>query len=359
MTVRDWLWPRLPALPPLEPQFEAWTDNSHLFDFVAPDLGIPADRMPLSRFAAMRVPAVSRGRHLTCSAIAGCPLEAYRGADLVAPQPTWAYATDGQTGDVDTSDARRWQLTAQAPWYRMLWTVDDLLFYGESLWYSTALDVDGRPTRMVRFPYSAWTVDDAGTITDLDNHPLDPARLVYFPGPHEGILRFGARTIRQASSLEQSSADVAAHPFRLELHQTTAATLTGDERREVVSEARAALAASDGVLFTNAALETKEHRMDSDALLIGGRNAAALDVARHISMPGAMIDATTEGASLEYQTATARNQQWIDYGLSLYMDSVESRLGMDDVVPQGQRVAFDTADLTTPTAGPTGPVTED
>ena len=81
---------------------------------------------------------------------------------------------------------------------------------------------------------------------------------------------------------------------------------------------------------------------------------------RHISMPwGDMLDATTEGASLEYQTATARNQQWIDYGLSLYMDAIESRLGMDDVVPAGQRVAFDTAHLTTPTAGATGLPTED
>lgn len=359
MSVRDWLFPRVPTLPPLEPQLEAWTDDSHLFDFVAPDLGISSDALPLGRWAAMRVPAVARGRHLTAGAIAGCPLEAYRGADKVIPQPTWAYSTDGQTGDLDASDAKRWKLTAQSPWYRTLWTIDDLLFYGESLWYSTAVDVDGRPTRLLRFPYSAWSVNDAGAIVDLDSHPLDPERLVYFPGPHEGILRFGARTIRQASSLEQTSADVAAHPFRLELHQTTAATLDDDERRAVVDQARAALAASDGVLFTNAALETKEHRMDSDALLIGGRNAAALDVARHISMPGAMLDATTEGASLEYQTATARNQQWIDYGLSLYMEPVESRLGMDDVVPSGQRIAFDTADLTAATAGPTGPPTED
>jgi hypothetical protein len=356
VTVRDWLFPRIPALPPLEPQLEAWTDNSHLYDFVLPEFATEA---PLSRWAAMRVPAVARGRHLTCSAIAGCPLEILAGPDLVTPQPSWAFATDGQTGDLDASDAVRWKLTAQAPWSRMLWTVDDLVFYGESLWYSTAVDVDGRPTRLLRMPYEAWGVNEAGVIVDADAHPLEVDRLVYFPGPHEGLLRFGARTVKQASSLEQTSADVAAHPFRLELHQTTGATLTPEERREVVTEARSALAASDGVLFTNAALETKEHRMDSDSLLIGGRNAAALDVARHISMPGAMLDATTEGSSLEYQTATARNQQWIDYGLSLYMGAVESRLGMDDVIPRGQRAAFDTADLTTPTAAPTGPPTAD
>ncbi|HXJ63564.1 MAG TPA: hypothetical protein VNN79_07400, partial [Actinomycetota bacterium] len=107
------------------------------------------------------------------------------------------------------------------------------------------------------------------------------------------------------------------------------------------------------------AMETKDHPLDSGELLVAGRNAAALDIARHASIPAAMLDATTAGASLEYSTLQGRNQQWIDYGLVIYMDPVEARLGMDDVSPQGQRIAFDTADLTAPAAGPTGPTTED
>jgi hypothetical protein len=99
--------------------------------------------------------------------------------------------------------------------------------------------------------------------------------------------------------------------------------------------------------------------MDSEALLIGARNASALDIARDVSMPAAMLDATTAGASLEYATLEGRNQQWIDYGLSLYMAAVESRLGMDDVIPAGQRMGFDTADLTGPASAPAGAPTHD
>jgi hypothetical protein len=72
-----------------------------------------------------------------------------------------------------------------------------------------------------------------------------------------------------------------------------------------------------------------------------------------------MLDATQAGASLTYETAVGRNQQWIDYGLALYMDPIAARLSMDDVVPQGQRTAFNDADLTTPGASTTGPATED
>ena len=115
--------------------------------------------------------------------------------------------------------------------------------------------------------------------------------------------------------------------------------------------------ANDGILFTNSAIQTIEHRLDSaNDLVIAGRNAAALDVARHVSMPAAMLDATSEGASLEYQTTVARNQEWIDYGLTLYLQAVEARLSMDDVVAAGTHVAADLASITaleTPAAGPT------
>jgi hypothetical protein len=99
--------------------------------------------------------------------------------------------------------------------------------------------------------------------------------------------------------------------------------------------------------------------VDSEALQLGARNASALDVARDANMPAAMIDATTEGSSLEYQTLEGRNQQWLDYGLTLFMDPITARLSMDDVLPAGQRAAFDTTDWTAAEPAGTGPATED
>lgn len=347
------------TLPEIQPQIEAWTTGS-LERVVYADVFGDLEGLPLTRAAAMMVPAVARARHLTASTIARLPLEAFRTDERVEPAPYWMQGTDGQAGRYTPAELTRRGLIAQSPWGRMLWTVDDLLFYGLSAWLVTdRYTTDGRPSRMLRIPWSAWTVDESHRVVDVDGRPWPEGDVIVIPGPHEGILTFGAPTIGTAAELERTAADVARRPFRLELHQTTDVQLSKTERAELVNETRAALERSDGVLFTNSAIETKTHSMNSDALLIAGRNASALDVARDVSMPAAMLDATTEGASLEYQTTVARNQQWLDYGLSMYMDAITARLGMDDVLPAGQRAALDTTELTEPVASPTGAPTED
>ena len=343
-----------------------WSDNSFLETVVVPDVWPDATPRPMTRGEAMMVPAVARARHLICATIARLPLEALRVDQVLPDQPYWCYGTDGQLGDLDhDARVRLGFYTGQSPWQRMLGTADDILFCGWSLWLVTrwlAPDpVTGRrfPARMARIPYGAWDVNTDGEITDQDGQPLPSDGTVLIQGPHEGILTFGARTIRSAGTLETTAADVAQRPFRLELHQVNDAVLSQEERASIVAATRKALADNDGVLFTNAALETKTHSMDSNELLIGGRNAAALDVARVMNIPGAMIDAAIEGSSLEYQTTQTRNQQWLDYGLSAYMDAITAALSMDNVVAQGQRIAFDTSSLTTSLAPTTGPATED
>jgi hypothetical protein len=220
-------------------------------------------------------------------------------------------------------------------------------------------DPNGRPLRMARLPWSTWTVDERGAITDPDGRPFPDNALRVFPGPHEGLINFASRTIRSASVLETTAADVARRPFRVELHQTTDIELTKAERAELITATRQALADNAGILFTNAAVETKDHPIDSADLLIDGRNAAAVDIARAVSIPAAMIDATTAGASLTYETTQGRNAEWIDYGLSLYMGAITARLSMDDVVPQGSSSSFDTTDLTALSVPATGQPRED
>jgi hypothetical protein len=288
----------------------------------------------------------------------------YRVDDPVDPLPYWCQGTDGQLGMLSTEDADRLGVEAQSPWHRMLWTVDDHLFYGESLWYVTDTYTDMRPRTMVRIPWDCWDrvfIEQTGRYAFVDStgEPLDPARIMYLPGPHEGILNFAQRSIRGAVALETSALDIARRPFRLELHQTTDIELTGTERAELIGQTRTALQDNNGILFTNSAIETNVHPIDSKELLIDGRNAAALDIARDVSMPAAMLDASTPGASLEYATLNGRNQQWLDYGLSLYLDAIDARLSMDDVVPVGQRTAADTSSLTALDRPAAGNPTED
>jgi len=340
-----------------------WADASFLERVVVPDIWPDAVPRPMTRGEAMQVPAVSRSRHLICATIAKLPLRVLRGPDPVPDpqQPYWCYGTDGQLGELTDTDRIRWGIfTGQSPFHRMLATADDLLFCGWALWLVTAADPDGRPLRAVHVPFGGWDVSGDGNLIDADGQPFDAARVILIQGPHEGVLTFGARTIRAASTLEATAADVAQRPFRIGLHQTSELTLSDAERAALVAETRRALADNQGILFTNSALEVTEYRLDSAELLVGGRQAAALDVARHLNIPGGMIDADPSvGSSLTYSTPDSRNQNWLDYGLAAYMDAITAALSMDTVLPAGQRVAFDTSSLTTTLAPTTGPPTAD
>lgn len=347
-----------------------WADDSFLERVVVPDIWPDAVPRPMTRGEAMQVPAVSRARHLICATVAKLPVLTLTGATPTPDQPYWCAGTDGQLGWLTEDQCKRYALLPQSPFQRMLSTADDLLFYGWSLWLVTRPYRDGeRPHSMVRVPYGLWNVNGDGDIIDQDGHPFAAgtdsggdeilADVLLIEGPHEGVLTFGASSIRAASTLEATAAEVARTPFRLGVHQTTDATLTREERREVVNNVRSALAENNGILFTNAALELTEYRLDSSELLVGGRQAAALDVARHMNIPGAMIDAEPTGSTLTYSNPESRNQQWLDYGLSSYTDAIAAALSMDPVVPAGQRTAFDTSSLTTTIAPATGAPTAD
>lgn len=328
------------------PQVEAWT-TGQLTQIVWADI-LGLDTLPPSRAEGMMVPAVARARHLIATSVARCPLQAWRGPDLLPDldQPVWMYGTD----------------TDQSPYQRMLWTADDLLFYGVSLWEVTGRAVAGDrtlPSRLSRVPWDEWEVSHSGEIVDLDGIPYTADQAVLIPGPHEGILSFGARSLRMAAMLDRAALDIAQSPFRLELHQTTADILDPVEIKDMIATTRAALADNHGVLYTNPAIETKAHGGAAEQLVVEGRNASAVDMARHCNIPAAMIDANTAGASLTYETQAGRNQQFLDYSVQSYLDPIAARLSMDDILPRGQRATFDTTPLTALAVPAGGPPVQD
>lgn len=304
---------------------------------------------PVTRGVAMSVPAVARGRQLLASSIARCPLTVWRDEVQLAQQPTWTYRSD----------------SGVSPYHRMLWTVDDLVFFGWSLW---TLDrgAEGRVIDAARVPFDWWDTDDYGRISvtypnaDAAYYPnADEVALI--PGPHEGILAFAADAIRQAQALNAAARKAAELPSaNVELHYTGDRQLTTEEIEDLLSWwIKARRGDNGGVAFTNKYTEVKEHGAPKEQLLLEGRNYAAVDIARALGIPASMIDATTATASLTYETTEGRNGEFIDYGLTQYMDAIRSRLSMDDVVPRGQSVRFDTSDLRALSPAPTGPITED
>lgn len=314
-----------------------YDDVNHLWPIVAPQW-LPHGGT-ISRAQAMSIPAVSRARRVICTTIAGLPLHAYTAETLAADQPAWIDRTDGPV----------------SPFHRMLWTVDDLLFYGWSAW-AAQRGAQGKVIAADRIPFDNWRVDDGGVFVyvadDGAEWPVAADQVILIPGSDEGLLSTSGEALRHARDLLHAAAKAAETPAAyLELHQTNDATLTDTDRKRIIEAWVAARRGENGgVAFTSAGIEVKEHGSFDAHLLVEGRNAAALDVARALGVPGTLVDATVDKASLNYENAESKARDLIDYGLSAYMAPISARLGLDDVVPRGTRLAFDLSAVTGPGA---------
>jgi hypothetical protein len=332
------------AIAPRQVGPASWANEpNHLNAIVWHDL--TGTELPLTRAAVMAIPAVARQRHLICGALARCPL---RGYDAQGNETTetwhWMWRTD----------------KAIHPYHRMLWTVDDILFYGWSVWSAEREAGTRRLLWGDRIHPDRWEIDDVGRVF-VDDGPARADEVVAIPGPHEGILNFGAQALTRTINNLEAAATAARNPSAyLELHYVGDDPIPDTEvEKHIARWAAARRGEHGGVAWTNKAIELREHGTHESHLLIEGRNADAVDVSRLVSSPSAMADATSAGASLTYETTEGRNGQFIDHGVGLYMDAIAARLSMDDVVARGQRTAFDTTELRAKAPTPTGSRTND
>lgn len=329
-----------------------FTDQTALESIVWADLTGQAAR-PLSRADVMAIPAHARQRHLLCGTVARCPLVQMEGATRTEDQlqPRWMTRTDGTV----------------SPYHRMLWTTDDLIHHGWSLWFAVrgfSSDPDTQRGQLLEAPrldWDRWRFESTTGRILVDDLPVDSDQVILIPGPHEGVLNFGGPALRRTIDNLEAAANAARNPSAyLELHYTGDEPMTDEKIRAARAQwASARRGEFGGVAFTGKYLEVKEHGTHEGALLIDGRNADAVDVSRLVSSPAAMADATSAGASLTYETTDGRNGQFVDYGVGLYMDAIAARLSMDDVVARGKRTAFDVTQLTIKSPAPTGAPTLD
>jgi len=295
--------------------------------------------LPIDRAAAIRVPALSRSRGLIVGTIPRVPLVALDAAGNHVDVPAWLTSTAGPL----------------TPFHRMLWTVDDLFFYGWSLW-AVERDDDDEVIDAYRVEYGRWHFDDDGVVM-IDDVPARDDSVVLIPGINGGILDEAAVTLSQASRLAAAATRAADNPSaQVELHQTNDAPMTDKAIDALIARWSAARRGENGgVSFTTSGIEVKEHGASSEHLLIEGRNASAVDIARHAGLPATMIDATLSGSSLSYQNTAARLTELVTFGLSPLMAAIAARLSQDDVTPPGLTIAFDTTDTIRDLAALFGP----
>jgi hypothetical protein len=296
----------------------------------------------ITRAEALTIPAVFKARAVLLSMIADKVLYALRGGERVDPQPAWLSWTPGQL----------------SPWQRMANTVDDLIFYGWSLW-SRENGSRGEILAAVRIPFEFWKFNQAGEILVVDEEgewvPVDPATVILIPGPSAGLLDYATRTLRGAARLETSWANRAASPIpAIDLHETTMSGITTEEAQAVVNEWAAARQDPAGATaFTPYNIEARALGNISPDLFIEGRNATRIDVANFFNLPAQLLDGSLSTASLTYSTQEGRRNDVLDYGIPYWIRPIESRLSQDDVVPHGQSVGFDFGPIVSTVQPPT------
>lgn len=312
-----------------------WEDTAPLTHLTIEDLyGVPT--LPwITRSAALAVPAVSKGRQTLAGKIASFPLVTMAGDKAADRPPVWIT-----------------QPEAGRPRYQtMLWTVDQVLFYGRAWWViRERYAANGYPMRFELVPEHRADLDSNGRLIAVGGQPVAAGDVVRIDGPHEGLLNTSQTVLRQAVAIEAAAARAADNPVpSIELHQTNEAELTDDEIDQLIGAwAAARKGRNGGVAYTSAGVEARVHGQAAEQLLIAGRNTAALNVARAMGLSAWAVDAGLDGsgASMNYQSVPSRSRELVEYGLQPYMDAIIARLSMNDILPSGTTIRFDTTSLT-------------
>lgn len=277
---------------------------------------------PVTREIAITVPAVSKARNLLVSTIAKFPLEAWKDDAKLREQPRFLYRTE----------------SAVTPYERMAWTVDDLIFYGYSVWL-TKRDEAGNITEAEYCPHKFVTITDGNIL--IDEQPAKADEIILFNSPFEGLLTVGARTVRAALDQEKAWAGRAKNPIPLiDLHRTDDDLEDAEVTAFVNAWATARTAENGAIGSTPASIEIKTYGEVKADLMVEGRNAVRTDVGSFVNVRASMLDGTMGIDSLTYSTTEGERNSFYEFDLPFWTDTITARLSMDDVVPPGTFVQF-------------------
>ena len=310
------------------------------------------------RGAAVTVPTISRARDLLCTAVGNLPLTLWRVDDRY--EPTEQLPAAAWMHRPDPNRTRQWLLA---------WTTDDLFFHGVAYWRITRRYADtGYPASFVRMPPT-----DISLVNDVEvrwrSEKVDPADVVQFLSPLDGMLAVGWRAIDTALQL-----DAAANRFAAcEIPAGIVKQIGGEP---LAADAFSAMLAdfalhrrTNAIAGLNETLEYQESTMDPSRLqLVEARDHQALELSRLANIPPYLVGAPT-GSSFTYQNAEQARSDLIDFGAMPYIACIEQTLSGPNVTPITQAVALDiegwlrspftgTPDQATPPLAPTPEVTE-
>ena len=300
----------------------------------SPDLGY---LQSVSRRAAMTVPAVARARNIIAGTIASLEMCTYiESTESKIPNRSVIKQPDPGLARTTT----------------ICWTVDDLLFYGYAHWQILDLaPEDGRVLNARRIdPLRVSTRTDStgqtilGYTLDAQELPMKGVgSLITFWGPDEGILNRASRTINAAIELESAALRMAQEPVPQMVLRNEGMNLPTDQKEALLTAFKSARR-TRSTAYVEGPINLEVVGLDSAQMqLTEARAYTANELARVMNIPAWYINA--EASNFTYSNVSSERRTLLDFSLRPYIDSIETRLSMDDITPRGQYVEVNMDDF--------------
>jgi phage portal protein BeeE len=230
----------------------------------------------------------------------------------------------------------------------MSWTLDDLMMFGRAFWYITSRTADGYPATFTRLPAgSITTTDMAGPVwfapssqVYFQGGEIDPANLVQFLSPAQGLIYSAPGAIETALKLEAARNRNASSSIPAGvLKQTGGEPLSAQELADLASAFNAARATNQTAALNEYLTYTETNSTPDKMLLIEASQYQALEMSRLANVPPYLVGVATGAYS--YQSSQQARADLYLFGVKLYADAIAGALSMDNVLPRGTYVEFD------------------
>ena len=293
-----------------------------------------------ARNRAISVPTINRARDLMASVIGSMPLKMYNemwnGDDMekvyIAPR-SWLRRPD-----------------PTVPYqFIMSWTLDDLMMFGRAFWYITSRTADGYPATFTRLPAgSVTTTDMVGPVwfapskeVYFNGGMLDPVNLVQFLSPAQGMIYSAPGAIETALKLEAARNRNASSSIPAGILRQTenSEPLSAQELSDLAAQFNAARATNQTAALNQYLTYTETNSTPDKMLLIEASQYQALEMSRLANVPPYLVGVATGAYS--YQSSQQARADLYLFGVKLYADAIASALSMDNVLPRGTYVEFD------------------
>jgi phage portal protein BeeE len=297
-----------------------------------------------ARNQAVSVPAINRARDLMASVIGCMPLRMYNEVwNELEEEMTRVYLAP-------RSWLRRPDPTVPYN-FLMSWTFDDLYFFGRAFWYITSRTADGYPATFTRIPAgSINTTDMTAPVwfapskeVYFNGGMLDPANLVQFLSPTQGLIYSAPNAIETALKVEAARNRNAssAIPAGI-LRQTDGEPLSAQELSDIAAQFNAARMTNQTAALNQYLTYEPSNATPDKMLLIESANYSALEAARIGNVPPYLVGVST--GSYSYQSSQQARADLYIFGVKMYAEAIAATLSMDNVLPRGTYVEFDAED---------------